>query len=94
MHFMDTTTGKFHYLLEGPEDAPVIVLSNSLGTNLAMWDAQAHALSHKFRVLRYDTRGHGLSVVTHGPYSIDQLGRDVLALLDSLQISRAVFCGI
>lgn len=94
MHFMETTAGTFHYRLEGPEDAPVIVLSNSLGTNLAMWDAQAHAFAHKFRVLRYDTRGHGLSVVTEGPYSIAQLGRDVLALLDSLQIQRAAFCGI
>lgn len=94
MQFMETSAGKFHYRLEGPEDAPVIVLSNSLGTNLAMWDAQAPAFSQKFRVLRYDTRGHGLSGVTQGPYSIEQLGRDVLALLDSLQIPRAVFCGI
>ncbi|MGH9699396.1 MAG: 3-oxoadipate enol-lactonase [Candidatus Acidiferrales bacterium] len=94
MHFMETTAGKFHFRLEGPEDAPVIVLSNSLGTNLAMWDAQAAAFAHKFRVLRYDTRGHGLSVVTEGPYSIDQLGGDVLTLLDSLKIHSAVFCGI
>ena len=94
MHFIETSAGKFHYLLEGPDGTPAIVLSNSLGTNLAMWDAQAHAFSHKFRVLRYDTRGHGLSSDSKGPYSIEQLGRDVLALLDSLQITRAVFCGI
>ncbi len=54
-------TPELNYVLEGPEDAPVLVLSNSLGTSLEMWDAQAPALRDRFRVLRYDTRGHGRS---------------------------------
>jgi len=70
------------------------MFSNSLGTNLSMWDAQAPALAARFRVLRYDTRGHGQSSVTPGPYSIMQLGRDVVWLLDQLDIERADFCGL
>nr|WP_256670245.1 3-oxoadipate enol-lactonase [Pseudomonas sp. L-22-4S-12] len=83
-----------NYRLDGPVDAPVLVLSNSLGTDLHMWDAQIPLWSQHLRVLRYDTRGHGGSLVTSGPYSIEQLGRDVLALLDALQIERAAFCGL
>ncbi|ATR84581.1 3-oxoadipate enol-lactonase [Pseudomonas sp. HLS-6] len=86
--------GVLNYQLDGPEGAPVLVLSNSLGTNLHMWDTQLPALTAHFRVLRYDTRGHGQSLVSEGPYSIEQLGRDVLALLDALQIERAHFCGL
>lgn len=86
--------GELNYLLEGPAAAPVLVLSNSLGTDLQMWDAQIPALTEHFRVLRYDTRGHGKSLVTEGPYSIEQNGRDVLALLDALDIPRAHFCGL
>lgn len=87
---------KINYLLEDSEDenAPVLVFSNSLGATLNMWDAQAAALSRNFRVLRYDTRGHGQSSVTHGPYSISQLGRDVLDLLDTLHLDRVHFCGL
>ncbi len=85
---------ELNYRLEGPVDAPVLVLSNSLGTDLHMWDAQALALSEHFRVLRYDTRGHGGSSVTPGPYSIEQLGRDVLGLVDALGIDRFAFCGL
>lgn len=80
--------------LEGPVDAPVLVLSNSLGTDLHMWDVEALAFSEHFRVLRYDTRGHGGSSVTPGPYSIEQLGRDVLAMVDALGIDRFAFCGL
>ncbi|WP_397451540.1 3-oxoadipate enol-lactonase [Pseudomonas sp. NA-150] len=86
--------GELHYELEGPVDAPVLVLSNSLGTDLHMWDTQMPTFSKYFRVLRYDTRGHGRSLVTPGPYSIEQLGRDVLALLDGLYIEQAHFCGL
>ena len=81
-------------LLEGPEDAPVLVLSNSLGTTLAMWDQQAPALSERFRLLRYDHRGHGGSPVPPGPYKIEDLGRDVLVLLDRLEVERFSFCGL
>ncbi len=80
--------------MDGPEDAPVLVLSNSLGTTLEMWDAQVERFAKEWRVLRYDTRGHGGSMVSSGPYSFDQLGGDVVALLHTLQIGRASFCGI
>ncbi|CAE6916204.1 3-oxoadipate enol-lactonase 2 [Pseudomonas marincola] len=94
MSAVQLADGELNYLLEGPSDAPVLVLSNSLGTDLHMWDAQVAAFSEHFRVLRYDTRGHGQSLVTEGPYSIEQNGRDVLALLDALHIDKAYFCGL
>lgn len=94
MAFVQLQSGQVHYEIEGPADAPVLVLSNSLGTDLHMWDAQIASFSKSFRVLRYDTRGHGQSVISHGPYSIEQLGRDVLDLLDTLKIQRAHFCGL
>jgi 3-oxoadipate enol-lactonase len=83
-----------HYKLDGDPRAPLLVLSNSLGTSLAMWQPQIEQLSRHFHVLRYDTRGHGRSGVTPGPYSIAQLGGDVVALLDHLKIERAHFCGL
>ena len=83
-----------HYGIEGPEDAPVLVMANSLGTNLRMWDDQAPALRDRFRLLRYDHRGHGGSPVPSGPYAVEQLGRDALALLDRLGIDRFSFCGL
>lgn len=94
MAFVQLAEGELHYQMEGPADAPVLVLSNSLGTDLHMWDTQIAAFSQHFRVLRFDTRGHGQSLVTPGPYSIEQLGRDVLALLDALHIDKAHFCGL
>ena len=94
MPFLDTGTGKLHYEIDGPDNAPVLVLSNSLGTTMDMWLPQLPALTEHFRVLRYDTRGHGQSEVTTGPYSIAQLGRDVVALLDGLNIPVAHFCGL
>jgi 3-oxoadipate enol-lactonase len=83
-----------HYSLEGPAGAPVLLMSNSLGTSLEMWDPQARALNDEFRVLRYDTRGHGRSSVPPGPYSIAQLGEDMRLLLDHLDIGRAHVCGL
>jgi 3-oxoadipate enol-lactonase len=83
-----------HHTLEGPEGAPVIVFSNSLGTTGAMWDAQAATLSDRFRVLRYDARGHGQTPAPPGPYSMDDLAGDVLALLDRLGLERVTFCGL
>ena len=80
--------------VEGPAAAPVLVLSNSLGTNMALWDGQMPALTASYRVLRYDTRGHGSSPLTTGPYSIAMLASDVLVLLDALKIERAHFCGL
>ena len=86
--------GELNYQLDGPHGAPVLVLSNSLGTELGMWDTQIPAFAEHFQVLRYDTRGHGQSLVSEGPYSIEQLGHDVLALLDALHIDKAHFCGL
>lgn len=83
-----------HYRLEGPEDAPVLVMSNSLGTDHTMWDPQMPALLQRFRVLRYDTRGHGKSSVPKAPYQVDRLGKDVLALMGALDIPKAMFCGL
>ncbi|RMQ47744.1 3-oxoadipate enol-lactonase [Pseudomonas cichorii] len=94
MSAVQLAEGELNYLLEGPADAPVLVLSNSLGTDLHMWDTQIPAFTRHFRVLRYDTRGHGRSLVSEGPYSIEQNGRDVLALLDALGIDQASFCGL
>ena len=94
MPFAESNGARLNYRFDGSADAPVLVFSNSLGTNLSMWDPQIPVLAGKFRVLRYDTRGHGQSSVTAGPYSITQLGRDVVGLLDGLGIERAHFCGL
>lgn len=91
---MRSDTVSLHYTLEGPEEAPVLVMSNSLGTSLSMWEDQAPALREHFRLLRYDHRGHGGSPVPPGPYGIDDLGRDVLTLLDRLEIESFSFCGL
>jgi 3-oxoadipate enol-lactonase len=93
MPFIESGDLRLNYRFDGLQ-RPVIVLSNSLGTNLSMWDPQATVLCEKFCVLRYDTRGHGLSSVTPGPYSIEQLGRDVITLLDALKVESAYFCGL
>lgn len=79
---------------DGPENAPVLLLSNSLGTNLHMWDPQMAALTARYRVLRYDSRGHGQSDSPAGGYSMDRLGRDAVALLDTLGLDRVHFCGL
>jgi 3-oxoadipate enol-lactonase len=83
-----------HHQLDGPPDAPVLVLTGSLGTSLEMWADQVPALAEHFRLLRYDKRGHGRSPVPRGPYSVDDLGGDLLALLDGLRIERASLCGL
>lgn len=85
---------RFHYQFDGSEGAPTVMLSNSLGTNLHMWDSQVPALAEKFRVLRYDSRGHGQSSVTPGPYTINGLGSDAVGLLDALRIEKVFFCGL
>ncbi|MFM0293830.1 3-oxoadipate enol-lactonase [Burkholderia sp. WP9] len=87
---------ELHYRIDGDRhgNAPWIVLSNSLGADLSMWAPQVAALSKHFRVLRYDTRGHGHSEAPKGPYTIEQLTGDVLGLMDTLKIARANFCGL
>ncbi len=85
---------ELNHRINGPFDAPVVVLSNSLGASMEMWASQVPALSIGFRVLRYDTRGHGASPVPPGPYELEDLGRDVIDLLDQNEIERAHFCGL
>jgi len=85
---------KINYRFDGEETAPVVAVSHSLGTDHTMWAPQITAFAQRFRVLRYDTRGHGGTEVTHGPYAVETLGRDLLGLLDSLGIERAHFCGL
>jgi 3-oxoadipate enol-lactonase len=80
--------------LEGPADAPVVVLSNSLGTTLAMWEPQMAALCERFAVLRYDHPGHGEGRGAHTARSLEALGRGVLALLDERGLERVSFCGL
>ncbi|AOG22015.1 3-oxoadipate enol-lactonase [Acidovorax sp. RAC01] len=89
-----TARGTFRVAVDGDAAAPALVLGNSLGTTLEMWEPQVPAFSQAFRVIRYDTRGHGGSPVTPGPYSFEELGLDVLAILDALGVDKASFCGI
>nr|WP_315209361.1 3-oxoadipate enol-lactonase [uncultured Albidiferax sp.] len=91
---LQTARGAFRVTVDGDAAAPALILSNSLGTTLEMWDPQVAALCEHYRVIRYDTRGHGGSPITPGPYSFADLGQDVLAVLDALNIDRAAFCGI
>ena len=83
-----------HVEVEGPDNKPVLMLSNSLGTDLHMWDPQVAALTQHFRLVRYDRRGHGQSGVPKGPYNMEMLGRDVLAVLDALKIDKINWCGL
>ena len=85
---------ELNHVLQGPEDAPVLVMASSLGTTLEMWDAQVPALGERFRLVRYDHRGHGGSPVPPGPYAMGDLGGDVLALMDRLGVERFSFCGL
>ena len=98
MPFAEVNGARIHYRIDGPmggpEKAPVLVLCNSLGTDLTMWDPQVRAFARTLRVLRYDRRGHGASAVTPGPYTIEQLGRDALGLLDALGLDRVRYCGL
>jgi 3-oxoadipate enol-lactonase len=94
MPILKSGEARIHYALEGQSGTPVLVFSNSLGANHSMWDPQAAEFRKRFRVLRYDTRGHGQSSSTSGPYSIEQLAKDVIALLDALDLGRVHFCGL
>jgi 3-oxoadipate enol-lactonase len=88
------TPVELHHRVDGPENAPVLVLGSSLGTTHAMWDDQLPAFAQRYRVLRYDTRGHGGSPAPDGPYTMEELGSDLLALLDRLELERVSFCGL
>jgi 3-oxoadipate enol-lactonase len=92
---IETIRGEpFNIQVDGPGGAPVLLLSNSLGTNLSMWDPQIPDWSKSFRVVRYDSRGHGRSTANDKPYSMAMLGADALAILDHLGIATAHWCGL
>ncbi|WP_315808699.1 3-oxoadipate enol-lactonase [Pseudomonas sp. C9-3] len=95
LHYLTTRdNARIAYRLDGAAGLPLLVLSNSIGTDLHMWDGQTAALSEHFRVLRYDARGHGASSVPPGPYSLARLGEDVIELLDALGVRCANFLGL
>ncbi len=85
---------QMNYQLSGKEDEPVVVLSHSLGSSLAMWDPQMEILEARYQVLRYDTRGHGGSDAPEGVYTLDQLGDDAIGLLDALGIDVVHWVGL
>jgi 3-oxoadipate enol-lactonase len=93
---MKTTANgiSMHYTFDGPKGAPLVTMSNSLASNLSMWDPQIPALTSRYRVLRYDTRGHGGTDAPAGPYSLEELTEDLRALLQALGISRTHFVGL
>ena len=94
MTFIQVDDVCLHVRTDGDPARPCVVLSNSLGTDLSMWEPQVAALAHDFHVLRYDARGHGRSSLGTAPVTLERLGRDVVGLLDALAIPRAHFCGI
>lgn len=94
MPHADLSHTRLYYVLDGAPDAPVLMLSNSLGTSTEMWAPQVPAFARHFRVLRYDTRGHGRSSTPPGEYGFAELGADAMELLDHLGIAQACFCGL
>ncbi len=94
MPYVKSGEAQIHYELEGPNGSPVVLFSNSLGTDHSLWDPQAREFQKKLRVLRYDSRGHGGSSSTPGPYSVELLAKDVIAILDALKLDRVNFCGL
>lgn len=94
MPLIRTNGVELFFQLTGPQEAPVVLFSNSLGATIQMWEAQAAALSDRYRCLRYDTRGHGRSEVVDRPIGIDDLADDVAGLLDALEIPRAHVVGL
>ena len=94
MPMIDADGCPVHVEVAGPDTAPALMLSNSLGTTLHMWDDQVEPLTRHFRLVRYDRRGHGRSGVPEGPYTIDRLGRDALAIMDGLGLDKVHWCGL
>lgn len=94
MALLNTPRGVFNVAIEGVRGAPALMLSHSLGTTLDMWTPQIAALGEQFLLVRYDTRGHGSSVATPGPYCIAELADDAIAILDVLEMPQVNFCGL
>src|SRR5260363_150797 len=94
MPMIDADGCLLNVTVEGRDGGPTLMLSNSLGSTLQMWEPQMRAFTQVFRVIRYDQRGHGKSQVPPGPYSIERFGRDALAILDDLNIEKVHWCGV
>ncbi|MBY0533121.1 MAG: 3-oxoadipate enol-lactonase [Xanthobacteraceae bacterium] len=94
MPILEANGIKINYQIDGADNAPVLMMSNSLGTNLHMWDNQVAALAKRFRVVRYDTRGHGKTEAPLYPYTFAMLGQDAIALMDTLKLTKVRFCGL
>ncbi len=95
MPAIDVNKTTINYRLEGPEQGSVVMFSNSLASDIAMWDLQVPVLLKAgYRVLRYDSRGHGCSAVPEGPYTMDMLAADALGLMDALGLDKVHFCGL
>ncbi|HML11710.1 MAG TPA: 3-oxoadipate enol-lactonase [Xanthobacteraceae bacterium] len=94
MPMIQSNGARLNAQIEGPEGAPVLMLCNSLGTDLHMWDDQVGPLTGHFRLLRYDRRGHGKSDAPKGPYDMDMLGGDALAVMDGMGVEKVHWCGL
>ncbi|MCZ7660973.1 MAG: 3-oxoadipate enol-lactonase [Xanthobacteraceae bacterium] len=94
MPVIDANGCKLHVEVVGRDSAPVLMLSNSLGTTLHMWDEQVKPFTDHFRLVRYDRRGHGKSALAPGPYTMEMLGRDALAIMDGLGVEKVNWCGL
>jgi 3-oxoadipate enol-lactonase len=95
MPFMKASDGcSIYYQFDGEDGRPVVMLSNSLGSNMTMWEPQLAALIDHYRVLRYDNRGHGMSDVAPGPYTLDRIGSDARELIAHLNLGAVLWCGL
>lgn len=95
MPFVEAGGTVLNFRFDGPGQGPVVMLSNSLASDLTMWESQVHVLvAAGYRVLRYDTRGHGHSAVPEGPYSIEMLTTDAVGIMDELGLDKVHFCGL
>lgn len=94
MAFLNTGNFVVHYRVDGAKDHPALLLANSLGSDLRIWDEVAARLAANYFVIRYDLRGHGLSEAPAGPYAAADLARDAVALLDALAIRETIICGV
>jgi 3-oxoadipate enol-lactonase len=92
--FAEANGIRIHYELSGKKGGPVVILSHSLGSNVAMWEPQLPALEPHFQLLRYDVRGHGASDAPEGPYTLEMLAQDVVGLLDLLKMEKVHFVGL
>src|SRR5918996_1349973 len=92
--YVDTPGARIRYRVDGPEDGPPVLLSNALGTTVDMWSAQVEQLQSTFRLIRYDTRGHGGSSVPGGEYTLEELGEDAMHVLDAVGVEEAHICGL